>query len=188
MTDSKEDRPAEQRPSAPASDQPSRADRRAPRTLDEEQALGGPEPTRQPAPKPEDRVRPESLREGSREDLDGGHLATASRMGSKAACEAGAGANATQPPAPDFRENSPPERIVTPGEFVLALAVTAAVFLALRWILERLAAEIVLPQAVAAHPSLVALAIGAGVGTRLWGARRAKRINGAKHLRGELPT
>lgn len=161
--------------------------REAARTLDEQQAEATPEPT-QALPEPEGPASPEETRERHQEKESEEPTAAELSPEVSAGSATVVSSNPAEPVGYHRQGNLPPGCLVTPGEFVLAVAAAAAVFFALRWTLGRLADEIAVPQAVAAHPSLIALAVGAGIGASLWSARRAKRINRAKHLRGELPT
>ena len=185
MRDSEPDRAAGQRRTGLANEKPNRLDRNAPRTLDEEQAIGGPESIRQFAL--EEHSRPMKVAEEYRDEEPKRKCPDlARRSGGKATFETEVNEIRSSVSFP--RGALPSENLFTIDELVLVLAVVSALFFSLRWVIGRLAEERVLPQAVVIHPSLAALTVALVVGVGLWCARRTKRLNKVKHLRGEMPT
>lgn len=185
MKDSEPDRAAGRCRIGLANEKPSRVDRSAPRTLDEEQAVGGPESTRQLVPERRERLA-EVTKEYREEELKRERLDTTLRPGGKATFKKAA--NETRSSVSFPRGDLPSENLFTIDELVLVFAVVSVLFFSLRWVIGRLAEELALPQAVLVHPSLLALTVALVVGTGLWAARRTKRLNKVKHLRGEMPT
>lgn len=157
------------------------------RTLDEQQADAVPESV-QALPEPRRPASPEE-RQATRHEKEPEEVGAAKSPSEGAAAPATVvSSNLAVPVGYHRRQKLPPVGLITPGELVLAMTAACAVFFALWWVLGGLAVEIGLPQVLVARRWLIALAVGAGIGTSLWIARRAKRINRAKHLRGELPT
>ncbi len=187
MNEPTSDRRAERRHNGLANEQLRGADPSTPRTLDDEQATRGSEPSHQPVPEPKEYEGSVSLRgEGRKQSSQERHCSTETTSSSRPISDEGA--CALQSPDSDLRTRLPSENLFTLGELLLAVVTTIATFLALRWILNVFAGGATLHQTIVTYQPLFSLTVGLGVGMYLLIARRTKRLNRAKHLRGELPT